>query len=86
MRPVYRFFLFSLPMIAALCRTAAAQEVYIASWTVQDPEFNLQQELAVDIIERANEWAQRFRAATGLTCSTPTTRRPPPPGWTTGCA
>lgn len=63
MRPLYRYLLFALPMIAALCRTAAAQEVYIASWTVQDPDFGLQHELAVDVIERANEWLTRDNPA-----------------------
>lgn len=46
-------------MMLGLFRTAAAQEVYIASWTIQDLDHGLQGPLAVDIIERTNEWLTR---------------------------
>lgn len=58
MHNIYRF-LAAVMLLLALYSSAAAQEVYIASWTIQDLEHSLQQELAVDIIERANEWLTR---------------------------
>lgn len=58
MRGICRALLPAL-LLLALPRLAEAQEVYIASWTIQDLDYNLQQELAVDIIERANEWLTR---------------------------
>ena len=38
---------------------AQSQDVYIASWTIQDPAHDLRQELAEQIIERANIWLTR---------------------------
>lgn len=36
-----------------------AQDVYVASWTIQDPAHDLRQEIAEQIIERANIWLTR---------------------------
>ncbi len=39
--------------------TASAQEIYRASWTIQDKGRGLKQELAQSVIERANDWLTR---------------------------
>lgn len=41
------------------CAHAGAQEVYRASWTIQDPTRGLTQRLAEEIIDRANDWLTR---------------------------
>lgn len=43
----------------ALSATLHAQEVFLASWSIQDLSRGLRQKLAEDIIERANDWLTR---------------------------
>jgi|GEM_PF-3260783 len=45
-----------LVAMAAFSSTLRAQEVFRASWTIQDRAHGLSQDIARDVIERANDW------------------------------
>ncbi len=48
-----------IPFFWAVTLTAQMQEAYIESWTIQDKDFNLRQELARRVIDSANTWLTR---------------------------
>ena len=62
---VHRLFWTSLLVLIAACSSLLAQDTYVASWTIQDPAHDLRQDIAEQIIERANIWLTRDNPEAG---------------------
>lgn len=55
----HTFLLLLIGGLLASSVSGFAQDVYVASWTIQDPAHQLRQDIAEQIIERANIWLTR---------------------------